>query len=52
MCIKGCLVYINILGFISKFVEYCDNFDKVVREVLRIIWNDNILFVVIGRVCF
>ncbi|MBP1911719.1 NADPH-dependent glutamate synthase [Thermococcus stetteri] len=50
-CIKGCPVHINIPGFISKLVEYRDNPDKAVREALRIIWNDNTLPAVTGRVC-
>ena len=50
-CIKGCPVHINIPGFISKLVEYRDDPDKAVKEALRIIWNDNTLPAVTGRVC-
>lgn len=45
------MVYINILGFISKFVEYCDDFDKVVKEVFNVIWVCNLFLVMIGCVC-
>ena len=50
-CIKGCPVHINIPGFISKLVEYRDNPDKAVKEALRIIWTDNTLPAITGRVC-
>ncbi len=50
-CIKGCPVHIDIPGFISKLVEYRDDPDKAVKEALRIIWNDNTLPAVTGRVC-
>ncbi|AMQ18904.1 NADPH-dependent glutamate synthase [Thermococcus peptonophilus] len=50
-CIKGCPVHINIPGFISKLVEHRDDPDKAVKEALRVIWNDNTLPSVTGRVC-
>jgi len=50
-CIKGCPVHINIPAFIGKLVEYRDDPDKAVEEALRIIWNDNILPAITGRVC-
>ncbi|WP_297505941.1 NADPH-dependent glutamate synthase [Thermococcus sp.] len=50
-CIKGCPVHINIPGFIGKLVEYRDNPDKAVKEALRVIWADNTLPAITGRVC-
>ncbi|MDI3475245.1 MAG: glutamate synthase small chain [Thermococcaceae archaeon] len=50
-CIKGCPVHINIPGFIGKLVEYRDDPNKAVKEALRVIWNDNTLPAVTGRVC-
>jgi len=50
-CIKGCPVHINIPGFIGALVKYRDDPDKAVEEALRIIWNDNILPAITGRVC-
>ena len=50
-CIKGCPVHIDIPGFISKLVEYRDNPDKAVKEALRVIWTDNTLPAITGRVC-
>ncbi|WP_048151905.1 NADPH-dependent glutamate synthase [Palaeococcus ferrophilus] len=50
-CIKGCPVHINIPGFIGKLVEHRDDPHKAVKEALRVIWNDNTLPAVTGRVC-
>ena len=50
-CIKGCPVHINIPGFIGKLVEYRDDPEKAVKEALRIIWGDNTLPAITGRVC-
>lgn len=44
-CIKGCPVHINIPAFISKIKE------GDIKEALRIIWNDNTLPAITGRVC-
>ncbi len=44
-CIKGCPVHINIPAFIAKIKE------GDIKEALRIIWNDNTLPAVTGRVC-
>ncbi|AAL81451.1 glutamate synthase (NADPH), homotetrameric [Pyrococcus furiosus DSM 3638] len=50
-CIKGCPVHINIPGFIKALRENRDNPSKAVREALRIIWRDNTLPAITGRVC-
>ncbi|WP_010480173.1 NADPH-dependent glutamate synthase [Thermococcus zilligii] len=50
-CIKGCPVHINIPGFIGKLLEHRDDPDRAVKEALRIIWGDNTLPAVTGRVC-
>ncbi|ASJ01240.1 NADPH-dependent glutamate synthase [Thermococcus gorgonarius] len=50
-CIKGCPVHINIPGFIGKLVEYRDDPNRAVEEALRVIWGDNTLPAVTGRVC-
>ncbi len=44
-CIKGCPVHINIPAFIAKIKE------GDIKEALRIIWNDNTLPAITGRVC-
>ncbi|WP_297556448.1 NADPH-dependent glutamate synthase [Thermococcus sp.] len=44
-CIKGCPVHINIPGFIAKIKE------GDIEGALRIIWNDNTLPAITGRVC-
>lgn len=44
-CIKGCPVHINIPGFIAKIKE------GDIESALRIIWNDNTLPAITGRVC-
>ncbi|NJF26138.1 NADPH-dependent glutamate synthase [Thermococcus sp. Bubb.Bath] len=44
-CIKGCPVHINIPSFIAKIKE------GDIKEALRIIWNDNTLPAITGRVC-
>ncbi|NJE46800.1 NADPH-dependent glutamate synthase [Thermococcus sp. GR7] len=50
-CIKGCPVHINIPGFIRALRENPDNPDEAVKNALRVIWNDNTLPAVTGRVC-
>ncbi|RLE47982.1 MAG: dihydropyrimidine dehydrogenase, partial [Candidatus Methanomethylicota archaeon] len=50
-CIKACPVHVNIPGFIKALRENRDNPDEAVKNALRIIWNDNYLPVVTGRVC-
>jgi len=44
-CIKGCPVHINIPAFIAKIKE------GDIKGALRIIWNDNTLPAITGRVC-
>ncbi len=44
-CINGCPVHINIPGFIKKLKE------GDIKEALRIIWKDNTLPAITGRVC-
>ena len=44
-CIKGCPVHINIPAFIAKIKE------GNIKGALRIIWNDNTLPAITGRVC-
>ncbi len=44
-CIKGCPVHINIPAFIAKIKE------EDIKGALRIIWNDNSLPAITGRVC-
>ena len=44
-CIKGCPVHINIPAFIAKIK------DGDIKEALRIIWNDNTIPAITGRVC-
>ncbi|NPA75296.1 MAG: NADPH-dependent glutamate synthase [Euryarchaeota archaeon] len=44
-CIKGCPVHIDIPAFISKIKE------GDIKEALRIIWKDNTLPAITGRVC-
>ncbi|WP_456449932.1 NADPH-dependent glutamate synthase, partial [Palaeococcus sp. (in: euryarchaeotes)] len=44
-CIKGCPVHINIPAFIAKIKE------GDIKEALRIIWKDNALPAITGRVC-
>ncbi|WP_461866809.1 NADPH-dependent glutamate synthase [Thermococcus sp.] len=44
-CIKGCPVHINIPAFIAKIKE------GDIKEALRIIWNDNTIPAITGRVC-
>ncbi|ASJ14892.1 NADPH-dependent glutamate synthase [Thermococcus radiotolerans] len=50
-CIKGCPVHINIPGFLKALRENADNPDEAVKNALRVIWNDNTLPAVTGRVC-
>ncbi len=50
-CIKGCPVHINIPGFLKALREDADNPDEAVKNALRVIWNDNTLPAVTGRVC-
>ncbi|MCO6041675.1 NADPH-dependent glutamate synthase [Thermococcus alcaliphilus] len=50
-CIKGCPVHINIPGFIKALRENSENPDEAVKNALRVIWNDNTLPAVTGRVC-
>ncbi|HHI01344.1 MAG TPA: NADPH-dependent glutamate synthase, partial [Thermococcus litoralis] len=50
-CIKGCPVHINIPGFIGKLIEHRDDPKKAVKEALKVIWSDNTLPGVTGRVC-
>ncbi len=50
-CIKGCPVHINIPGFLKALRESADNPDEAVKNALRVIWNDNTLPAVTGRVC-
>ena len=50
-CIKGCPVHINIPGFLKALREGADNPDEAVKNALRVIWNDNTLPAVTGRVC-
>ncbi len=50
-CIKACPVHINIPGFIKALRENRDNPDEAVKKALRIIWNDNYLPAITGRVC-
>ncbi|MFA4719518.1 NADPH-dependent glutamate synthase [Pyrococcus kukulkanii] len=50
-CIKGCPVHIDIPGFIGALKKYRDDPDRAVKEALRIIWNDNTLPAITGRVC-
>jgi len=50
-CIKGCPVHINIPGFLKALRENPDNPDEAVKNALRVIWNDNTLPAVTGRVC-
>jgi len=50
-CIKGCPVHINIPGFIKALRENSDNPNEAVKNALRIIWNDNTLPAITGRVC-
>jgi len=44
-CIKGCPVHINIPAFIAKIK------DGDIKEALRIIWSDNTIPAITGRVC-
>ena len=44
-CIKGCPVHINIPAFIAKIK------DGDIKEAPRIIWNDNTIPAITGRVC-
>ncbi len=44
-CIKGCPVHINIPAFIAKIK------DGYIKEALRIIWSDNTIPAITGRVC-
>jgi len=44
-CIKGCPVHINVPAFIAKIK------DGDIKEALRILWNDNTLPAITGRVC-
>ncbi|AFK22572.1 NADPH-dependent glutamate synthase [Pyrococcus sp. ST04] len=44
-CIKGCPVHINIPAFIAKIKE------GDIKGALRIIWKDNTLPAITGRVC-
>ncbi len=44
-CIKACPVHIDIPGFIAKIKE------GDVKEALRILWRDNTLPAITGRVC-
>ena len=44
-CIKGCPVHINIPAFIARIKE------GDIKGALRIIWNDNTLPAITGRVC-
>jgi len=50
-CIKGCPVHINIPGFIRALRENRNNPDEAVKNALRVIWGDNTLPAVTGRVC-
>ena len=44
-CIKGCPVHINIPAFIAKIK------DGDIKEALRILWKDNTIPAITGRVC-
>lgn len=50
-CIKGCPVHINIPGFIKALRENSNNSNEAVKNALRVIWNDNTLPAITGRVC-
>ncbi|MCA6214246.1 NADPH-dependent glutamate synthase [Thermococcus sp. 101 C5] len=50
-CIQGCPVHINIPGFIKALRENAESPEEAVKNALRIIWDDNTLPAITGRVC-